>query len=77
MVLRSSDLGGARVTAQGYYRDTDFPSVISYAREFEDGRVADRALYVDSEAEIGRSVQERRASSACSSSRSAPAKVAS
>ena len=62
MVLRSSDLGGARVTAQGYYRDTDFPSVISYAREFEDGRAAWTALlYVDSEAEIGRSVQERRA----------------
>lgn len=58
MVLRSSDLGGAQVTAQGYYRDTDFPSVISYAREFEDGRVGGTALlYVDSEAEIGRSVQ--------------------
>ena len=58
MVLQSSDLGGARVTAQGYYRDTDFPSVISYAREFEDGRVGRTAvLYVDSEAEIGRSVR--------------------
>ena len=57
MVLRSSDLGGARVTAQGYYRDTDL-SVISYAREFEDGRAGGTALlYVDSEAEVGRSVQ--------------------
>jgi hypothetical protein len=56
MVLRSSDLGGARVTAQRYFRDTDFPSVISYEREFESARVGStRLLAVNSEAEIGTS----------------------
>ena len=54
MVLRSSDLGGARVTAQRYYKDTEFPSVISYLREFARARVGATALvYVDSEAEVG------------------------
>ena len=57
MVLRSSDLGGARVTAQRYYRDPDFPSVISYEREFESARVGStRLLAVNSEAEVGTSV---------------------
>jgi hypothetical protein len=56
MVLRSSDLGGAPVTAQRYYRDTDFPSVISYEREFESARVGStRLLGVNSEAEVGTS----------------------
>jgi hypothetical protein len=56
MVLRSSDLGGAPVTAQRYYKDTDFPSVISYEREFESARVGSTMLLtVNSEAEIGTS----------------------
>jgi hypothetical protein len=58
MVLLRSDLGGAKVTAQGYYRDRDFPSVISYQREFENARVGGaRLLGVNSEAEIGRTAQ--------------------
>ena len=59
VVLRTSDLGrGARVTSQRYYKDTDFPSVISYSREFESGRVGStELLYADSEAEIGTSPQ--------------------
>jgi hypothetical protein len=58
MVLLRSDLGGAKVTAQGYYRDRDFPSVISYQREFEDARVGGtRLLGVNSEAEIGTTAQ--------------------
>jgi len=58
MVLTTSDLGsGARVTGQRYYKDAD-PSVISYMREFESGRVGSTQLpYVDSEAEIGTSAQ--------------------
>ena len=57
MVLTSADLGGARVTAQGYYKDKDFPSVISYSREFEDGRAGSTLLpYVASDVEIGTSV---------------------
>ena len=49
-----ADLGGARVTAQRYYKDTAFPSVISYLREFARARVVATALvYVDSEAEVG------------------------
>ena len=57
MVLTSVDLGGASVAAQGYYKDKDFPSVISYSREFEDGRSGPTLLpYVDSEAEVGTSV---------------------
>ncbi|HEX4745396.1 MAG TPA: hypothetical protein VFU99_00820 [Gaiellaceae bacterium] len=56
MVLVSTDLGGARVTGQRYYRDPDFPSVISYMRDFEEGRVAGTPLIaVSSEAEIGTS----------------------
>ena len=57
MVLRSADLGGAKVTSQGYYKDDTFPSVISYARELEDGRLgAVTLLWVDSEAEVGTTV---------------------
>jgi len=53
MVLRSSDLGGARVTAQRYYRDRDLPSVVSYEREFESGRVGSTSLLaVSSEADV-------------------------
>lgn len=56
MVLTSSDLGGAKVTKQGYYKDADFPSLISYSREFEDGTSGSTALpYVGSEAEVGTS----------------------
>lgn len=56
MVLTSADLGGAKVTSQGYYKDTSFPSVISYARELEEGRFRSvRLEYVDSEAEVGTS----------------------
>ena len=57
MVLGASDLGGARVTAQRYYRDPDFPSVISYERHLESARVGStRLVAVDSEAEVGTSV---------------------
>jgi len=53
-VLTSADLGGAKVAKQGYYKDNDFPSVISYSRELENGRYAGTGLpYVDSEAEVG------------------------
>lgn len=56
MVLTSSDLRGAKVTAQGYYKDDDFPSVISYEREFEDGTAGSTTLlFVTSEAEVGTS----------------------
>ena len=56
MVLTPADLGGAKVTSQGYYKDDSFPSVISYARELENGRAGSVALpYVDSEAEVGKS----------------------
>ncbi len=58
MVLTSADLGRAKVTTQGYFKDADFPSVISYAREFEDGSPGSTALlYVDSEAEVGTSAR--------------------
>jgi len=58
MALVAADLGGARVTAQHYYKDRDFSSTISYSREFEDGRVGSTALvYVDSEVEMGTSAQ--------------------
>lgn len=61
MVLTSADLGGANVTAQGYYKDKDFSSVISYSREFEDGRLGSTLLpYVDSEAEVGTSAATTR-----------------
>lgn len=54
MVLTSADLGRARVTAQRYFKDADFPSVISYQREFEDGKHGATPLpYVDSQAEVG------------------------
>ena len=57
MVLTAGDLGGARVTSQGYYKDNSFPSVISYGRELEDGRSGSIALlWVDSEAEVGTTV---------------------
>ncbi len=56
MVLTSADLGRARVTTQRYFKDADFPSVISYQREFEVGRYGATPLpYVDSQAEVGRS----------------------
>jgi hypothetical protein len=56
MVLTSADLGRAKVTAQRYFKDPDFPSVISYEREFEDGKFGATPLpYVDSQAEIGTS----------------------
>jgi hypothetical protein len=56
MVLTSADLGGAKVTAQGYYKDNDFPSVISYHRELEEGRLGATLLgYADSQAEVGTS----------------------
>ena len=59
MVLRTSDLGrGARVTTQHYYKDADFPFVISYTREFESGKVGSTELpWVGSDAEIGSSAQ--------------------
>jgi len=57
MVLTSADLGRAKVTFQRYYKDPDFPSVISYERELEDGRSgATPLLLVNTEAEIGVSV---------------------
>jgi hypothetical protein len=56
MVLTSTDLGRAKVTAQRYFKDADFPSVISYEREFEEGKYgATPLLYVDSQAEVGTS----------------------
>jgi hypothetical protein len=58
MVLKSSDLGGAKVTKQRYYKDTDFPSVISYERDFESGRVGSvRLSDIESDAEIGTNAQ--------------------
>jgi hypothetical protein len=57
MVLTSTDLGGAKVTRQSYFKDRDFPSVISYVRELEDGSSGKNALpYVESQAEVGTSV---------------------
>ena len=61
MVLTSADLGHARVTAQKYFRDRDFPSVISYEREFENGKSGSTSLpYVDSQAEVGQSADTTR-----------------
>src|SRR5262245_54334288 len=58
MVLVAADLGGAKVTHQGYYKDRDFPSTISYSREFDAGRYQGTPLlYVDSEAEMGTSAE--------------------
>ncbi|HYI73668.1 MAG TPA: hypothetical protein VEW90_00250 [Gaiellaceae bacterium] len=54
IVLTAADLGGAKVVGQGYYRERDVPSVISYAREFENGRSqGTRFLSVDSAADVG------------------------
>jgi hypothetical protein len=56
MVLTTGDLGGAHVTGQKYFKDRDFPSVISYVREFTNGTVGRTQLaYLESEAEVGRS----------------------
>src|SRR5215471_4259791 len=56
MVLVSKDLGGAKVSHQGYFKDSSFPSVISYEREFDESRVASTVMIdVDSQAEIGTS----------------------
>src|SRR5262245_61528608 len=56
MVIASKDVGGAKIDSQHYYKDKDFPSSISYSREFDAGRFgAARFLYLDSEAEIGTS----------------------
>jgi hypothetical protein len=56
MVLKSSDLGGAKVKTQLYYMDSDFPSVISYGREFDSGKTRGvRLAYVQSQAEVGAS----------------------
>lgn len=56
MVLTSADLGRANVTAQRYFKDADFPSVISYEREFEYGKSGSTPLpYVGSQAEVGTS----------------------
>ena len=56
MVLTSGDVGGARVTGQRYFRDSDFPSVISYVRAFENGAVGRTPLsYAESQAQVGKS----------------------
>lgn len=58
MVLTSADLRGARVARQAYYKDGEFPSAISYGREFEDGGSGSVPLpYVDSEAAVGTSAR--------------------
>jgi len=57
MVLTSTDLGGARVTVQRYFKDPDFSSTISYERELEDGRFGSTSLpYLYNAAEVGTSV---------------------
>jgi hypothetical protein len=54
LVLRSSDLGGARVTGQRYYQDRGF--VIAYSREFAAARTGATALMgVQSNAEVAQS----------------------
>jgi hypothetical protein len=56
MVLTPGDLGGAHVTLQRYYKDPDFPSVISYERELEGGRLGSTPLpYVGTGADVGTS----------------------
>jgi hypothetical protein len=56
MVLVARDLGGATVSAQQYFKDSDFPSVISYEREFSRGKVGKTVLLnVQSQAEVGTS----------------------
>src|SRR5438093_7538805 len=53
MVLKPADLG-TKVRGQRYFRDTDFPSVISYERYFGEGRTGgSRLLFLVSSAEIG------------------------
>lgn len=55
MVPRGADLH-AKVKKQRYYRDTDFPSVISYERYFGAGRLGStRLVYIASTAEVGTS----------------------
>jgi len=55
MVLTSGDLGGARVSGQKYFKDPDFPSVVSYVRAFTNGTVGRTQLaYVESEADVGK-----------------------
>jgi hypothetical protein len=55
MVLTASDLG-AKVKRQRYYKDTDFPSLISYERYLGPGRFGKyRLLYTATTAEIGTS----------------------
>jgi hypothetical protein len=54
IVLKSSDLGGAAVSSQGYYKDKDFPSLISYERDFKAGRAGGtRFLGLEADVEIG------------------------
>jgi len=56
MVITAADIGGAKVSSQHYYKDTSFPSVISYSREFDAGRVGSaHFVYLDTEAEVGAS----------------------
>jgi len=58
MALTSADLRAARVTRQAYYKDGEFPSAISYGREFEDAGSGSVPLsYVDSEAAVGTSTR--------------------
>ena len=54
MVLRSSDLGAARVASERYFRSTDFPASIAYEREFRAGKAGGaHFLYALSAAEVG------------------------
>jgi len=54
VVLRSSDLGGAKVLFQRYFRSTDFPASVAYERAFKTGKVGGvRFLHLESDAEIG------------------------
>jgi hypothetical protein len=59
LVLRSTDLGGARVTGQGYYHDKGFVS--SYARAFDSPRMAGTPLsHLESDAEVAPSDSDAR-----------------
>jgi hypothetical protein len=54
MVLTPSDLGGARVLLQRYYRETAFPADSAHLRQFASARVGPARLHwLDSEAEVG------------------------
>jgi hypothetical protein len=54
MVLRPADVH-TKAIGQRYYRDTGFPSVISYEREFQEGRTGRSKLeFLGSSAEIGK-----------------------